>query len=46
MNENQANEIIILLESISAKLSELEGIKSHLSGLENDVEEIKEILDK
>lgn len=46
MNEAQANEIIILLENISSKLSELEGVKSHLMGLENDVEDIKEILDK
>ena len=46
MNEAQANEIIILLENISSKLSELKGVKSHLMGLENDVEDIKEILDK
>ena len=46
MNEAQANKIITLLENISSKLSELEGVKSHLAGLENDVEDIKEILDK
>lgn len=41
MNEKQADEIIILLENISTKLSELEGIKFHLHGLEDDVEIIK-----
>ncbi|MCC9662852.1 MULTISPECIES: hypothetical protein [unclassified Pseudoalteromonas] len=46
MNEEQANEIIKLLENISSKLNQLERVESHLMGLENDVEDIKEILDK
>lgn len=41
MNDEQAEKIIKLLDSIDNKLSELSSIKSHLHGLEDDVEDIK-----
>jgi|GEM_PF-6670047 len=44
MTEQQADKIIALLQDMNSQLSTLSEIKSHLHGIEDDVEDIKEAI--